>query len=119
MQDYTYHYPTHDGQTIDFNQPSNISEFDQLVSDGIPPLALILIIFSRSIELPDGTRRKVFSRWTKERFRSLQQSYDSAFIHAECRNLLIEYWAGYDFTNPIGLLIHRITRNAVGKSPVL
>ena len=119
MNKFAYHYPTSDGRTIDFNQPSDITEYDQLVSDGVPPLALILIIFSRSIEMPDGTRHKVFSRWTKERFRMLQQSYDAVFITAECRNLLIEYWAGYDFTNPIGLLIHRITRNAVGKSPIL
>ena len=119
MQQFNYHYPTVDGRTIDFNQPSNITEYDQLVIDGVPPLALVLIIFSRSIEMPDGSRHKVFSRWTKERFRALQQSYDAVQIAAECRTLLIEYWAGYDFTNPIGLLIHRITRNALGKSPIL
>ena len=119
MNNYTYHYPANDGVTIHFNEPSNIEEYDKLVSDGIPPLALILIIFSRSIELPDGSRHKVFSRWTKERFRSLQQQYDREFIFSECRTLLIEYWAGYEFTNPIGLLIHRIVRNATQKSPVL
>lgn len=119
MTHYNYHYPTNDGVTIDFNEPSNLEEYDKLVSDGIPPLALVLIIFSKSIELPDGSRHKVFSRWTKERFRSLLQQYDKEFIFAECRNLLLEYWAGYDFTNPIGLLIHRITRNATQKSPVL
>lgn len=119
MQQYNYHYPTNDGRTIHFNPPSSIEEYDQLVSDGVPPLALILIIFSRSIEMPDGTRHKVFSRWTKERFRALQQTYDGVQISAECRTLLIEYWAGYDFSNPIGLLIHRITRNATAKSPIL
>lgn len=119
MNHHNYHYPTKDGVTIDFNEPFNLEEYDQLVSDGIPPLVLVLIIFSKSIDLPDGTRHKVFSRWTKERFRSLQQQYDKEFIFAECRNLLLEYWAGYDFTNPIGLLIHRITRNATQKSPVL
>lgn len=119
MQTFTYHYPAKDGSSVDFNEPSDIVEFDTLIQRGVPPLALVLIIFSRSIELPDGSRQKVFSRWTKDRFRALQAQYDLELIHAECRNLLIEYWAGYEFSNPIGLLIHRITHHAMAKSPIL
>lgn len=119
MQSYTYHFPLPNGTTLDFNQPYDIEEYDKLVSAGVQPLSLALIIFSRSIERPDGTRVKVFSRWTKERFRKLMADYDTVFINNEVRSLLVEYWAGYSFTNPIGLLIHRITRHAVEQHPAL
>lgn len=115
---FEYHCPQADGTTLDFNEPSCLDEFDRLISHGVPPLPLVLIIFSRSIDYPDGTRHKVFSRWTKERFRSLQKQYEPTYVLDTCRQLLIEYWAGYEFSNPIGLLIHRITRNATTTSPM-
>lgn len=118
MNQYQYHYPTADGRTIDFNPPTSLEDYDTLCRDGIPPLVLILILFSKSIELPDGSRRKVFSRWTKQRLRQLQSDYPREYIYTQCRELLTEYWAGYDFHNPIGLLIHRITRNAIDDNPL-
>lgn len=118
MNHYQYHFPCPDGRVIDFNCPASIEDFERLAHDGIPPLALVLIVFAKTIELPDGTRQKVFSRWTKERFRRLQADYPADYIYTQCLELLTEYWAGYDFRNPIGLLIHRITRNAVDSNPL-
>lgn len=118
MNQYQYHYGASDGRTIHFNCPASIEDFDALTHDGVPPLVLVLIVFAKTIELPDGSRRKVFSRWTKDRFRMLQADYPADYIFTQCRELLTEYWAGYDFRNPIGLLIHRITRRAVDTTPL-
>ncbi len=109
---YQYSFTQPDGRVVQFNQPSSLEEYDSLISSGVHPLTLILILFSKSIDLPDGSRRKVFAHWTKQRFRLLRDTYPADVLAAHCRELVCEYWAGYDFRNPIGLLIHRITRSA-------
>lgn len=111
MQTFQYATRTSDGSVIEFNSPADIDEYDRLVSRGIQPLALVHILFAKCITMPDGSRQKVFSTYTKNRFRELMREYPAEVIAAFTRDIVREFYAGIEMRNPIGLLIYRLTRH--------
>lgn len=106
-----YHYRKSDGSTYSFVEPTDITSYDDIISNEVPPLTVALILWSQSIPDNKGNTYKVFARHTKAVFRDLMAHYDPKHIADQTRQLVLEYFAGYPLRNPIGLLLYRIRRS--------